>query len=148
MCPQDIRKNVKLITFRSCNQQVLHAVNLRTRLDPPLSEHYFGNISRLAIAITSVEDREKEGYGVLNKVREAIQGVNGDYLATLREGDEHLKFMKERAAQTNKGGLVTFNFTSLCRFPLYEADFGWGRPVWVGSASLQESCYFYGHKIR
>ncbi|KAL2510316.1 HXXXD-type acyl-transferase family protein [Forsythia ovata] len=84
---------------------VLLAVNLRTRLDPPLSEHYFGNISRLAIA-------------------------------KLREGDKHLKFVKERAAQANKGDLVTFNFTSLCRFPLYEADFGWGRPVWVGSASL------------
>ncbi|KAL2484476.1 HXXXD-type acyl-transferase family protein [Abeliophyllum distichum] len=115
---------------------VLHAVNLRTRLDPPLSEHYFGNISRLAIAIPSMEDREKEGYGVLNKVREAIRGVNGDYLAKLREGDKHLKFVKERAAQANKGDLVTFNFTSLCRFPLYEADFGWGKPVWVGSASL------------
>ncbi|CAI9761722.1 unnamed protein product [Fraxinus pennsylvanica] len=115
---------------------VLHAVNLRTRLDPPLSEHYFGNISRLAIAIPSVEDREREGYGVLNKVREAIHGINGDYLAELQEGDKHLKFIKERAAQANKGDLVTFNFTSLCRFPLYEADFGWGRPVWVGSASL------------
>ena len=27
-------------------------------------------------------------------------------------------------------------FTSLCRIPVYEADFGWGKLIWVGSASL------------
>ncbi|KAL0327329.1 UNVERIFIED_CONTAM: (13S,14R)-1,13-dihydroxy-N-methylcanadine 13-O-acetyltransferase AT1 [Sesamum angustifolium] len=42
----------------------------------------------------------------------------------------------ELLQKANKGELVTFNFTSLCRFPLYEADFGWGKPVWVGSAGL------------
>ncbi|KAL0296362.1 UNVERIFIED_CONTAM: hypothetical protein Sradi_6688300 [Sesamum radiatum] len=40
-------------------------------------------------------------------------------------------------AQANKSELVTFNFTSLCRFPLYGADFGWGKPVWVASAGLR-----------
>ncbi|KAL0297063.1 UNVERIFIED_CONTAM: (13S,14R)-1,13-dihydroxy-N-methylcanadine 13-O-acetyltransferase AT1 [Sesamum radiatum] len=35
------------------------------------------------------------------------------------------------AEANNKGKLVTFTFTSLCWFPLYEADFGWGKPVWV-----------------
>lgn len=27
-------------------------------------------------------------------------------------------------------------FTSLCRFPVYEADFAWGKTVWIGSAKL------------
>ncbi|PIN26397.1 Vinorine synthase [Handroanthus impetiginosus] len=117
---------------------VLHAVNLRTRLDPPLSEYHFGNISRLAIAVPAVKDGQviDGGYELLQKVREAIRAVNGDYVARLKEGDKHLNFVKERMAQANKGELVTFNFTSLCRFPLYEADFGWGKPVWVGSTGL------------
>ena len=34
-----------------------------------------------------------------------------------------------------KGEVVPLVFTSLCRFPLYEADFGWGKPIWVGSAA-------------
>ena len=32
--------------------------------------------------------------------------------------------------------MVTFSFTSLCRFPPYETDFGWGKPIWVGPAAL------------
>lgn len=28
-----------------------------------------------------------------------------------------------------------FWFTSWCGFPTYELDFGWGKPVWVSSAS-------------
>lgn len=71
-----------------------------------------------------------------NKVREAIQEVNMDYVKKLREGEGHLNFMKERSAQISKGEVVPFSFTSLCRFPTYEADFGWGKPMWVGSSPL------------
>ncbi|GFP88340.1 vinorine synthase [Phtheirospermum japonicum] len=107
---------------------VLHTVNLRNRLDPALTEYHFGNICRAAIATPAVGDGGSE---LMKKVREAIQGVSGD-----EEGAKHLDFIKERMARFVKGELVPFNFTSLCRFPLYEADFGWGKPVWVGSAGL------------
>ena len=30
-----------------------------------------------------------------------------------------------------KGEEDVFLFTSWCRFPFYEADFGWGKPVWI-----------------
>ncbi|KAL0297061.1 UNVERIFIED_CONTAM: Acetyl-CoA-benzylalcohol acetyltransferase [Sesamum radiatum] len=96
--------------------------------------NHFGNISRLAIAMPSLG--VDGGTELLKKIRETIRAVNGEYVAQLRQGDKHLNFPKERMAQANKGELVTFNFTSLCRFPLYEADFGWGKPVWVGSAGL------------
>ena len=42
----------------------------------------------------------------------------------------------KQAARVLRGEVVSFNFTSLCRFPLYEADFGWAKPIWVGSPSL------------
>lgn len=70
-------------------------------------------------------------------MRDAIRNLSGDqYVAKLSEGDKLLNFMKERAKGVNTGEVVSFSFTSLCGFPLYEADFGWGKPIWVGSASL------------
>ncbi|KAL0408531.1 UNVERIFIED_CONTAM: Vinorine synthase [Sesamum radiatum] len=110
---------------------VHYTVNLRPRLDPPLSEYHFGNASWLAIAMPNVgADGASE---LLRKVREAIRALNGEYVAQLRQGDKHLNFITERMGQDNTGELVTFTFTSLCWFPLYEADFGWGKPVWVGT---------------
>ncbi|XP_022734602.1 vinorine synthase-like [Durio zibethinus] len=114
---------------------VLHAVNLRTRMDPPLPQYYFGNISRFAIALPSINS-EEECFGIVSEVRDAIRKIDGDYVRKLQEGNGHLNFMKERAEKITKGEVVSFSFTSLCRFPLYETDFGWGKPIWVGSASL------------
>ncbi|KAM6562437.1 hypothetical protein CsatB_022435 [Cannabis sativa] len=37
-----------------------------------------------------------------------------------------------------KGEGVALAFSSLCRFPLYDADFGYGEPIWVSSA---DRCY-------
>ncbi|KAL0372316.1 UNVERIFIED_CONTAM: Stemmadenine O-acetyltransferase [Sesamum calycinum] len=109
---------------------VHYTVNLRPRLDPPLSEYHFGNTSWLAIAMPTMgADGAPE---LLREVREAIRAMNGEYVAQLRQGDKHLNFITQRMAEANnKGKLVTFTFTSLCWFPLYEADFGWGKPVWV-----------------
>ncbi|XAR48145.1 Vinorine synthase [Bertholletia excelsa] len=117
---------------------VLHALNLRTRVDPPLTEHHFGNLSSFAVAEADEENDSKSGSGLVNALREAIKRVDGEFVRRLREGDgsDFLRMMKERAAKYNGGEMVSFRFTSLCRFPLYEADFGWGEPSWVGSASL------------
>ncbi|XP_047963567.1 stemmadenine O-acetyltransferase-like [Salvia hispanica] len=103
---------------------VQHAINLRTRTDPPLPEYHFGNIFRMAIAKPAVGG---SGVELVRRVREAIEAV---------EGGEHLGSLKEKMGQVDKGELVSFSFTSLCRLPVYEADFGWGKPVWVGSPGL------------
>ncbi|KAF8040713.1 hypothetical protein BT93_B2824 [Corymbia citriodora subsp. variegata] len=115
---------------------VLHAVNLRTRTEPPLSERNFGNISRLAITVPTVDAGTDGGYKIVDQVRDAIKQVNAEYVRKLRDGEGHLNLLKERSSRISRGEVVSFSFTSLCRFPMYEADFGWGKPAWVGSASL------------
>jgi hypothetical protein len=46
-------------------------------------------------------------------------------------------FVVDNMERLRKGEEVfSLAFTSLCRFPVYEADFGWGKPVWVASARL------------
>ncbi|KAK8564473.1 hypothetical protein V6N12_036596 [Hibiscus sabdariffa] len=126
---------------------VIHAMNLRTRMDPPLSNHYFGNISRPVIAFPAIEKADGV-YDIINRTRDAIKTVNAEYIKQLRDGDGHLNFIKTRAESFVRGEMVSFSFTSLCRFPVYVADFGWGKPVWVGSARLtfKNLCSFFDTK--
>ncbi|KAL0447213.1 UNVERIFIED_CONTAM: Stemmadenine O-acetyltransferase [Sesamum latifolium] len=111
---------------------VHHTVNLRPRLDPPLSDQYhFGNIFWMAVAAMPSVGANC-GSELMQKVKEAIRAVNRECVAQLLQGDiEYLNFLKERMGQANRSELVRFTFTSMCKFPLYKADFGWGKPVWV-----------------
>ncbi|KAM1719635.1 hypothetical protein ACFX12_021418 [Malus domestica] len=86
---------------------IVHGVNLRTMIDSPFLEHSFGNICRIAMTIPFL-DIEEGCYGIV----------------------------KQNYENFFEGELVTLSFTSLCRFPLYEADFGGGNPTWVGSPAL------------
>ncbi|KAK3443271.1 hypothetical protein EUGRSUZ_B03226 [Eucalyptus grandis] len=115
---------------------VLHAVNLRTRMEPPISGHHFGNISRVAVAVPTKDAGTDGGYEIVHQVREAIKQVDRQYIEKLQDGEGYLNWLKERSARISQGEVVSFSFTSMCRFPIYEADFGWGKPAWVGSASL------------
>ncbi|XAR64446.1 Vinorine synthase [Bertholletia excelsa] len=114
---------------------LIHAVNLRHRFNPPLSDHHFGNLFRIAVSVPPVGD-DAAGCEIVNSVREAIRAIDEEYMTKLKEGEKHLNFLKDRAEKVTKGEVVSFSVTSLCRFPMHEADFGWGRPIWFGSASF------------
>ena len=116
---------------------VAHAVNLRPRMVPPLPQNSFGNYFRFTMTISSLKSGE-ECYGVLKQVREQIKKIDEDYVRKIQEdANKHLDFLEDSANRILvKGEMVSFNFTSLCKFPLNDADFGWGRPTWVGSSAL------------
>nr|POE49880.1 vinorine synthase [Quercus suber] len=67
---------------------ILHAVNLRTRMDPPLSDYSFGNLFQVTITIASKE--------------------------TSREDCEHLDILKELSGKIMTQDNVILNFTALC----------------------------------
>ncbi|XP_055801571.1 stemmadenine O-acetyltransferase-like [Solanum dulcamara] len=119
---------------------IVHTVNLRTRSNPPLPESLFGNVMQVVVTVPAMDynsTNEEQDFELVKKVRESIKNINSEFVSGLQKNDQkHLSFIKEKANEQRKGGLVLFNFTSLCRLPLYKADFGWGKPIWVGSASL------------
>jgi shikimate O-hydroxycinnamoyltransferase len=111
---------------------VVHAVNLRERMVPKLSKHSIGNLWSVAITASPVE-AEKDYPSLVRQVRNAIMEVNDDYVKKLQEG--RLDFMKNASEKQSNGEIEFCNFTSWCRFPVNEADFGWGKPTWVCSPS-------------
>ncbi|CAL5347825.1 unnamed protein product [Camellia sinensis] len=136
---------------------VVQGVNLRTRLNPPLPNSYYGNLSRFSIALLAPPTLEKGAIGedhrsLVTQMRDGIRKVNSDYVRKLQEGGGGgmggLNSKKEEGGNKGGGGggeaVFTFVFSSIARFPLYETDFGWGRPVWVtmGVVNLDHAITF------
>ncbi|KAG2707968.1 hypothetical protein I3843_05G155100 [Carya illinoinensis] len=113
---------------------VFQAANLRTRMNPPLSENYFGNMS-VGTGTEVSRDNANGFHGMVLPVRDAIRKADINYVNSHREGGANFTFQLDME-RLRKGEVVNLCFTSLCRFPTYEADFGWGKPVWTGSARL------------
>ncbi|KAK7820022.1 stemmadenine O-acetyltransferase [Quercus suber] len=108
----------------------LHAVNLRGRMAPHLPVNSFGNL--VTVAISQVKIEEDDCLWV-NQLRNAIREINVDYVKKLQDGVDSLNFMNDFMNQLAKGETVFCNFTSWCNFPVYEIDFGMGKPTWVCS---------------
>ncbi|XP_062112581.1 stemmadenine O-acetyltransferase-like [Humulus lupulus] len=118
---------------------MIHAVNIRTRFEPQLTEYTFGNISRCSIAILSTG--KEYGYELVKRIREGIGKLDMEYLEKVKQGEDKymdLLLSYGGGVMMRGGQYISLSFTSLCRYPIYEADFGWGNPVWVSSATL---CY-------
>ncbi|TQD89223.1 hypothetical protein C1H46_025216 [Malus baccata] len=115
---------------------VVYIMNLRARFDPPLPQHAFGNYYRAATATPTLVNGE-ESHRLVRQVIEEIENIDNNYMRRFQEGyREHFDFMRKRMERFAKGELVTLTFSSVCRFPIYDADFGWGKPAWVSMAAM------------
>ncbi|XP_028793388.1 vinorine synthase-like [Neltuma alba] len=104
--------------------------NLRPRMDPPLPEYAFGNYYwYLRTSPTLDEQGECKDLGIL--LREELNKIDKDFIVKLREsgGWNPVENREEIVRAIEKGETVLLSFTSLCRFPVYEVDFGWGNPT-------------------
>ncbi|KAL9462401.1 hypothetical protein AB3S75_000411 [Citrus x aurantiifolia] len=117
-----------------------HAVNLRPRARPPLSEYLIGNIVWYTNALFTEEEVDLDG--LVWQLREAISKFDGDFVKSLQgvggllKLSEAIKYEAE-ACSDAKNRVI---FSSWCTFGFYGIDFGWGKPIWV-------SCVGFGGSI-
>ncbi|GLT71025.1 hypothetical protein SLA2020_430700 [Shorea laevis] len=109
-------------------------VNLRKIMNPVLPEFCIGNIYQVTMATSMMEKNAKHS-SLAGKIHESIKKVKEE---CVRKRGEYLNMMSRKSnTDEQKNGLeamVSFAFSSWCRFPFYETDFGWGKPVWVATA--------------
>ena len=105
----------------SRNCTMLQAVNLRTRMNPPIEANYFGNITRFAISSPSFE-AQNGSYDIVSKARESLKQISPEFVKKLQASsdEEHLSYLKKRLEKYRKGEVFNFSFTSLCGVPIYE----------------------------
>ncbi|XP_021902551.1 salutaridinol 7-O-acetyltransferase-like [Carica papaya] len=116
----------------------IHAVNLRRRMPHPSSKNALGNQAWIASARRRA-DEERELDHIAREIRAGVSKINGDIAKELggEKGKEIiLDFIKGIGEFSSKDEAEYLGFSSWCKFGFYEADFGWGKPLWVGLAPL------------
>ncbi|KAL7193590.1 hypothetical protein ACSBR2_025234 [Camellia fascicularis] len=105
---------------------LMGGVNIRSRLVPPMPKYSFGNIVGMLWAMLDNDDHDYES-----------QATNlADLVSQLRKGsqesnDNNKKKKIASLRQVKGDDMEMYTYSSWCRFPVYEIDFGWGKPTWV-----------------
>ncbi|XP_065876702.1 stemmadenine O-acetyltransferase-like [Euphorbia lathyris] len=124
---------------------VIYSVNVRQLLDPPISKQSFGNLIFTAPAVIDNADpngKEDEFYEIGRRIKDSITSVNSESVKKLQNGE--LDYSKELFMECIKGEIDRYSFTSLCHFPVYESDFGWGKPEWAATSPILDNFIILG----
>lgn len=121
---------------------MFQGVNLRKRMAPPLRENTIGNL--VWGFSVSVEENDKiELDEIVSKMRKELMEFCNEKADRFRGEDGHSLIFEafRNEAERLRKGIETYNCTSLCKFPLYEVDFGWGKPEWVTSPMFYKNAF-------
>ncbi|XP_047323514.1 (13S,14R)-1,13-dihydroxy-N-methylcanadine 13-O-acetyltransferase AT1-like [Impatiens glandulifera] len=114
-----------------------HVVNLRRRFEPPLHEHTIGNL----IWFSSVKLSSPSEMGLHElacQTRKGIREINGFTKNLVRSNERRGAIIESLTKTKDVGdGANYYGFTSWCNFGFYEADFGWGKPIWVNTVGSE-----------
>lgn len=116
---------------------IFQPVNMRERTIPPQSKHACGNFSFASITrcIAASEMKHIDIEELFDVIGDAVRKSIGDHAEKLspnRDGRDiiiHSIEMLMKLSQNQETNIIAFSDRS--RFGFYEADFGWGKPVWT-----------------
>nr|GLL36026.1 vinorine synthase-like isoform X1 [Ipomoea trifida] len=112
-----------------------HYVNLRNKLDPPLPSLCLGNIVQGTESVWEFHGSTEQvtGRWLVGRVVEAMDKVTKDYVREMHTEGRFLRsILARRSIDHSKGETKVLNISSLCNLPVFEVDFGWGKPIWNG----------------
>ncbi|KAK1359216.1 pelargonidin 3-O-(6-caffeoylglucoside) 5-O-(6-O-malonylglucoside) 4'''-malonyltransferase-like [Heracleum sosnowskyi] len=126
---------------RSRATYFIQTINLREKASPPIPKQSFGNLFGLATVNLGAGEAKDKGYGdYAGMLNDSVKGAFVDYKnMLLHQEDGHRKVIDPFLESNEKVTDPEVNWhmhTSWSRFPYFDADFGWGTPIWASTASL------------
>ncbi|KAL6958276.1 shikimate O-hydroxycinnamoyltransferase [Sarracenia purpurea var. burkii] len=113
------------------------ATDGRSRLRPALPPGYFGNVIFTATPLAVSGDlQSRPTWYAASRIHDALARMDDDYLRSALDYLELQPDLKAlvRGAHTFK--CPNLGITSWVRLPIHDADFGWGRPVFMGPGGI------------
>ncbi|RAL37715.1 hypothetical protein DM860_000409 [Cuscuta australis] len=113
------------------------ATDGRARLCPPLPPGYLGNVVFTATPMAESGDLQNEPLSnSAKRIHSTLARMDDKYLRSALDFLECQKDLSRLVRGPTYFASPNLNINSWTRLPLHEADFGWGRPVHMGPASI------------
>ncbi|KAL8101382.1 pelargonidin 3-O-(6-caffeoylglucoside) 5-O-(6-O-malonylglucoside) 4'''-malonyltransferase-like [Apium graveolens] len=119
---------------------IIQAVNMRERTDPPIPKNQCGNLYLISTVQSLAGEKGVEFQGLVDNLTRFVKRdvevckmlwTAGNGAQLISQGfNELIKCL------TDPEMSCVNLFTDWSKSPFYEADFGWGKPVWVSSVNV------------
>ncbi|GMI93638.1 hydroxycinnamoyl-CoA shikimate/quinate hydroxycinnamoyl transferase [Hibiscus trionum] len=112
-------------------------VDGRSKLNPPLPAGYLGNVIFMTAQITRAGDLETESFiDTVKRIQGGLKQINDEYLRSSLDYTEKVSDLSTLVRGSHTFRCPNLVVNSWVRLPFYEADFGWGGPIYVGPANV------------
>ncbi|XP_073035952.1 shikimate O-hydroxycinnamoyltransferase-like [Primulina eburnea] len=113
------------------------ATDGRSRLRPSLPSGYFGNVIFTATPTAVSGDLESNPvWYSASKIHDALARMENDYLRSALDYLELQPDLKALVRGAHTFRCPNLGITSWSRLPIHDADFGWGRPIFMGPGGI------------
>ncbi|XP_027081091.1 diaboline synthase-like [Coffea arabica] len=126
---------------------LMQAANMRPRVVPPLPDNCAGNFSWF-FSITTNDEKDKNMTTIISALKKAAQGFSEKFGNGLSADNCYSLICESiegarKVMRQNQGEIEVYRCSSLCRYPFNLINFGWGRPIWVGTSTSQMKNTFH-----
>lgn len=113
------------------------ATDGRSRLQPPLPPGYFGNVIFTTTPLAVAGDLAlKPVWYAASKIHDALARMDNEYLRSALDYLELQPDLKALVRGAHTFRCPNLGITSWVRLPIHDADFGWGRPIFMGPGGI------------
>uniref|UniRef100_A0A0K8WMF2 Hydroxycinnamoyl-CoA shikimate/quinate hydroxycinnamoyl transferase n=1 Tax=Acacia koa TaxID=468172 RepID=A0A0K8WMF2_ACAKO len=113
------------------------ATDGRSRLQPPLPPGYFGNVIFTATPMAMAGDlMSKPTWFAASRIHNALSRMDNEYLKSALDYLELQPDLKALVRGAHTFRCPNLGITSWVRLPIHDADFGWGRPIFMGPGGI------------
>ncbi|KAG4961678.1 hypothetical protein JHK87_038311 [Glycine soja] len=113
------------------------ATDGRARLQPPLPHGYFGNVIFTTTPIAVAGDlMSKPTWYAASRIHDALIRMDNEYLRSALDYLELQPDLKSLVRGAHTFRCPNLGITSWARLPIHDADFGWGRPIFMGPGGI------------
>ncbi|TYI25550.1 hypothetical protein ES332_A05G057700v1 [Gossypium tomentosum] len=111
--------------------------NGRLRLHPPLPSRYVGNAMFTASLIALSGNLQSESFvNTLERVHGTLRRMDNEYLRSALDYLETLPDITAARRAPDTFQCPNLNIINWIRLSIHDADFGWGRPIYMGPANI------------